>query len=70
MWTENQSDVKTFAHVLVRAGVLTNVDETLYYFEKPHKYDTERKLWVDSGSPLDGNCDGWELFAKRLEKTE
>lgn len=68
MWTEDRVEVLTFADVLVTADYLDTPRVVVDFFDKPFKWGNEHKLWVGFGRPIDRNRDGWELFAKALEK--
>lgn len=53
-WYADHDEVVTFARALVDANVITTVDESLYYFEKPWKWTAEHDAWAQCGKPLDG----------------
>jgi hypothetical protein len=67
-WTADFAEVLEFGHVLVDTGELDTADETLYYFEKPHKWQTVRDAWEAAGRPRDSSDTGWDAFLHELEE--
>lgn len=62
-------DTLAAARMLIDADRLYTLEELLYFFEKPWKYQTEAELWTHAGRP--GPDDqGWDLFLARLERHE
>ena len=60
------------ARIRARAGrhrrARDTADETLYYFEKPHKWQTVRDAWEAAGRPRDSSDTGWDAFLHELEE--
>lgn len=55
-----------FASILIFADWLTEANDVLDFFEKPHKWDREHQAWTAAGMP--GPQDrGWEAFCATLE---
>ena len=64
-WLMAADSIHTFATVLHRAGVLDTVDDVLYFFEKPWKWDNEYDKWVEFGQPLDEHDDNWHPYVEK-----
>ena len=67
MWTEDLSELVTFAGVLVRADMLSTADDVLYFLYKPWKWEPEHEVWEGCGKP-DLDDEGWDFFLRKMER--
>ena len=49
LWFQIHEKVLHFADILVGHKIIERVEDLLYYFEKPWKYDQERKNLIKTG---------------------
>jgi len=56
-----------FIRALVAAGWLTEMDEVVYFLEKPWKYAGEFFAWDAAGRPMDDSEPGWSKFIETAQ---
>lgn len=65
-WYDSREWTYTFGRLLWTAGVLMEVEDVFYYFEKPWKWTTEHEAYVTAGRPHEDGP-GWKEWLKVLE---
>lgn len=48
-WWEDHSERLAFANYLADNGYITTIEQALYYFEKPWKWESEHTYWALAG---------------------
>jgi hypothetical protein len=69
VWVNDSTEVLAFAHVLTDAGHLNDIQDALYFFEKPHKWEREHEIWNGCDRPTHGD-EGWDWFLRKLDREE
>jgi hypothetical protein len=67
MWYENHATLVEFGRAMAKVDSW-DANEVLDFMEKPWKWEPEFKDWNARGRPRGPDDDGWELFAKAMEK--
>jgi hypothetical protein len=67
-WFEYAAERNAFARVLVESGQVSDTEDVLYFYEKPHKWDEEYDLWVRFGRPTVDDEVVWNSFLNELDK--
>ena len=50
-WYETHENLIALARALDAAGLFTDTDGAIDFFEKPHKWSSEWEQWVAAGKP-------------------
>jgi hypothetical protein len=65
-WFEDYHELASFADALDEANEWDDVEELLYYIEKPFKWNTEHEKWEEFGNPYSED-EGWTDFKAALD---
>lgn len=58
-----------FGRTLVDTYVLTTVEDVLWFFEEPERYQSEFEAWLVCGKPKENEGDvNWQLFLAKLNE--
>lgn len=68
-----RDNIAAFAKALHEADGFTgasheqDVQNLLYFLEKPHKWEPEYAIWLANGRPMDDSEDGWDAFLAAVD---
>lgn len=68
-WITDRAQLCDAAQMLAEAGYLDSAQDVVDFLEKPWKWQDERALWLEAGSPL-SDTEQWALFAQRLKNRD
>lgn len=68
-WIDDRAALRETAGMLAAADYLTTAQDVVDFLDKPWKWETERTLWLEAGSPQP-DTPSWDLFDKRLQRQE